>query len=71
MTAYDADGYDDYYADEFDGEPECTHCGGDGWDECADPLQCCASKHYSNEWEQYCPCRACNGTGLRSQQWIF
>lgn len=67
MSTYDEDGYDDYYADDIDdGEQDCTHCGGDPLVECDDPLQCC-TQHIGG----WCQCRACNGTGLRSEQWIF
>ena len=56
--------------DEFDdigdpGDRTCTHCGGEGFAEVDDPL-----------WDDcdefgWGPCSACNGTGLRSRQWVF
>jgi hypothetical protein len=44
----------------------CTMCGGEGWGDCDDPLQCCSEHKY--DW---CPCGACGGTGLRSMQRVF
>lgn len=62
--------YDD--ADEEDRyEPEdggsCTFCGGDGYDECDDPIQC-TSRHSP---DGLCPCSACGGTGLAKNQVIW
>ena len=49
-----------------DVEGACTHCGGDAYVECDDPIQCCA-RHVSG----FCPCVACNGTGEAKHQWIW
>lgn len=54
---------DDWYDDGED--LGCTHCGGEGFAEVDDPL-----------WDDcdefgYGPCKSCNGTGLRSRQWVF
>lgn len=51
--------------DEGDDDFSCTHCGGEGfrevddiwWDDCDE-----------FGWG---PCRSCDGTGLRSRQWVF
>jgi hypothetical protein len=60
---------DDPYPDwDDDHELDCTHCGGDpDMQECGDPIQCC-NPRCDGVWH---PCDACNGTGLRSQQWCF
>lgn len=59
--SYEDDDWDDYDED----DTNCTHCGGEGYAEVDDPL-----------WDDcdefgYGPCGSCNGTGLRSQQWVF
>lgn len=65
------DDYDMFEPDEDydDGqERDCTHCGGEpDMVECDDPIQCCDPR-CDGTWH---PCSACNGTGLRSQQWSF
>lgn len=77
MTAdYDTEADGDWYdADEYDGdwERDCTHCGGEGWDECTDVLAGCGPGCTSGAGDvsTWCPCRACDGTGLRSQQRVF
>lgn len=54
----------DYYVDDFGNELECTHCGGEGsCDANADPLWNCDDNFH--------PCHACNGSGLRRDQTIF
>ena len=59
---------DDYGSDYGYDELDCTHCGGDpDMQECGDPIQCC-NPRCDGVWH---PCDACNGTGLRSQQWCF
>ena len=64
---YDGDGWDYPDDDEWDpDEDDCTWCGGDGYTECDDPIQCCA-RHVNG----LCPCIPCNGSGQRSQQWIW
>jgi hypothetical protein len=45
----------------------CTHCGGDGYDECDDPIQC-TSAHTRGD---LCPCGACGGSGLAKDQRIW
>lgn len=50
---------------DYDDDPGCTWCGGEGWAEVDDPL-----------WDEcdefgYGPCAACNGTGQRRHQWVF
>lgn len=63
-SEWDADWYD---ADDYDDDPGCTWCGGDGWTDCSDPLAGCWAK-CDGEW---CPCRACRGTGRREHQVVF
>lgn len=55
MSSY---GWDD------DHEP-CTQCGGDGWSECDDPIQCMDSECDG----EFCTCRACNGRGYDQVVW--
>ena len=47
---------------DYDADYDCTHCGGEGWQESDDPM-----------WDQsdIIACVACNGTGLRKHQWLF
>lgn len=47
--------------------PPCTWCGGEQWGECDDPLAGCGAGCTGD----YCPCRACDGTGLRAFQRVF
>lgn len=56
---------DDEYDDETGGR--CYWCGGDGWTECDDPIQC-TSPH--NEFGE-CQCSPCNGTGSAKHQWLW
>ena len=58
------DDFDDGYSDE---DRHCTHCGGEGYDECDDPIQC-TRLHTS---DGLCPCGACGGTGLGKDQTIW
>lgn len=41
---------------------ECTHCGGEGWQESDDPL-----------WDEddVIACKSCHGTGLGCRQWVW
>lgn len=70
---YDAE-WDDTDEDNYGDEWECTHCGGEGWDECTDVLAGCGPGCRStagDPYYTYCPCRACDGTGLRKYQRVF
>ena len=60
--------YDDFQ--DYDDGWECTMCGGDGYVECNDPIQCC-KPHTGNGWDQMCACSACNGSGLAKDQTIW
>ena len=51
--------------DGWDGDTSCTWCGGDGFAECDDPIQCCDPACDG----QIGPCKACNGQGY--DQWIW
>ena len=57
------DDEDEWYAD----HPSCTHCGGDIWVECDDPIQCT----YPRCDGEFHPDPACNGTGLARDQWSW
>lgn len=55
-------------ADPDDGEGDvCSHCGGDAWVECDDPIQCT----YAGCDGETHPDPACLGTGLGSRQWMW
>ena len=57
---------DDPY-DGTDDDPCCTHCGGDAWTECDDPIQCCDPRCDGETHS----CPACHGTGLAEHQWLW
>jgi hypothetical protein len=62
---WDDDGYD------FD-DLACTHCGGDAVQECYDPIAGCRGCPANcSGVDTYAPCVACNGTGRRTEQWLF
>ena len=60
-----------YPDDDWDGydsrDEECTHCDGDIWVECDDPIQCT----YPRCDGEVHPDPACNGTGLAKDQWLW
>lgn len=70
VTSYDPDDnqpdYDDWDPD-YDDDPDCTICGGEGYDECDDPIQCCQA-HTAGD---LCPCKGCGGSGLAKDQTIW
>lgn len=53
--------------DETDPEAPCLHCGGDGWVQCRDPIQCTRPHNEQDE----CECASCGGTGLRKDMTIW
>jgi hypothetical protein len=56
------------YDDDAD-DVDCSWCLGEGeQDQCDDPLGC-PGPH--DRFGGGCPCRACDGTGLRSRQTVF
>jgi len=59
----------DIDGDPYDGDedPRCTHCDGEIWVECDDPIQCCDP---TCDGEMH-PDPACGGTGLYEHQVIF
>jgi hypothetical protein len=60
--------YPDDDWDDYDSRDErCTHCGGDIWVECDDPIQCT----YPRCDGEFHPDPACNGTGLARDQWMW
>jgi len=62
---------DDPYAFD-DGDTDCTICGGDGYVECDDPIQCMAPNHFGGGLSDlYCACRACGGTGRGKDQVVW
>ena len=48
-----------------DEHPECSWCGGDGWGECDDPIQCLDPRCNG----ELCPCSACYGRGYDQEVW--
>lgn len=52
-------------ADDFYDDNTCTWCGGDGWVECDDPIQCCDPDCDG----QTCRCKACDGRGFDQVVW--
>lgn len=59
--------YDEF---DYDDDPGCTLCGGDGYVQCFDPIQC-MRHHIGNGWDALCPCGACNGSGLAKDQTVW
>ena len=72
MNVPDASDASDAHENEWDDDPDpdCSYCGGDGYTECDDPIQCC-SRHLDNSWDQMCECKACGGSGLAKDQVIW
>lgn len=60
----------DFYAGHLS-DDACTICGGDAWEECDDPIQCCAEHDGDPFAGGMHRCRACNGWGLASKQVIW
>lgn len=55
----------DYYAEDFDSIRDCTWCGGEGFTECVDPIQCLDPGCNG----EYCRCTACAGRGYDQVVW--
>lgn len=45
----------------------CYWCGGEGWVQCEDPLQC--TRPHTGYGE--CPCASCGGSGLAKDMTIW
>jgi len=60
-------GIDDDPYDGDDDDPRCTHCNGEAWVECDDPIQCCDDRCDG----EFHPDPACGGTGLAEHQVIW
>jgi hypothetical protein len=56
-------------ADDLDDENggECHFCGGEGYEECDDPIQC-TKRHTA---DGLCPCASCGGSGLAKDMTIW
>lgn len=52
---------------EYDDDLDCTLCGGEGYEECGDPIQC-GRRHTPGGW---CPCTGCGGSGRAEDQVIW
>lgn len=50
--------------DHHDERVDCTFCGGEGWSECDDPIQC-TRRHEGD----FCECSACDGRGYDQTVW--
>lgn len=46
---------------------DCYWCGGDGWEECDDPIQCL---DYHNQWGEH-RCGSCGGSGRAKDMTIW
>jgi len=62
--------------DDGEDEFECFHCGGEGWDECDDPLECTKAHHIIKNPDgsyagQLCRCSSCGGSGLAKDMTIW
>lgn len=60
------DGSGTHYEDDYD-DDSCTFCGGDGWTECDDPIQCTDPRCDG----QLCRCTACGGSGRGKDQVVW
>lgn len=58
---------DDGFDDDPDDESWCFWCSGTGWDECDDPIQCCAE----HSEEGLCRCASCGGSGFAKDMTIW
>jgi hypothetical protein len=60
---------DEFFEDSEDDDPEreCSRCGGDGWQECPDPIQCTRPHNEFGE----CPCGSCGGSGLAKDMTVW
>ena len=56
--------------DELGDERECFWCGGDGYGECDDPIQC-TRRHLGGSYDDGCPCASCGGSGLAKDMTIW
>jgi hypothetical protein len=50
---------------DYEDSPECTFCGGEGVDECDDPIQCLDPSCTGD----MCTCLACDGRGYNQRIW--
>jgi hypothetical protein len=64
----------DFDYDDEDGG-DCFHCGGDGWVECNDPIECTrAHRTYTGGggyFGQLCRCSSCGGSGAAKDMTIW
>lgn len=58
---------DDLYDEEDEDGGDCFWCGGDGWVECDDPIQCT----YPHNGLGECPCSSCGGSGAAKDMTIW
>lgn len=56
-----------------DDSDECYWCGGEGWTECNDPIECTQPHRNYRLSGLYreCPCGSCGGTGLAKDMTIW
>ena len=66
MTEAQIDDVDDDYVHGID-DAACTHCGGDGEEECSDGALC-MERNCSDGWHD---CIACGGSGRAEDQRIW
>jgi hypothetical protein len=65
VSSFDPDDYVEPLDDD-----DCTLCGGEGYQECTDPIQCMAPHIGSPEYPE-CPCIGCGGSGHARDQRIW
>jgi hypothetical protein len=53
---------------EWSEDDDCTWCGGEGYVECDDPIQCTRPHLDNDRWNGECECSACHGSGLAKDQ---
>lgn len=58
---------DDRFPDDDEDGGDCHWCGGDGWVECHDPIQC------TRQHDQFdlCRCSSCGGSGAAKDMTIW
>jgi hypothetical protein len=58
---------DDDWDDDEDEELDCFHCGGEGYVDCPNPMEC-TRRHTP---DGACPCGSCGGSGLAEDMTIW
>ena len=67
MSEAATDDYEDDYDSEVDSNEGCSHCSGEGVEECTDGPLCCRSNCRGGEHD----CISCGGSGRAEDQRIW